>query len=349
MGNGAYAKGGSQDVRLRAVAAVAELERVLDTLEERLRDVGRVGRGLRLRFHRQDARFAWKRREGPRRWQEIGARIPEAISQRLRIETRNCVDAIEHLLAIRASGRRVLHLLGWWLAHADQGETHRVVLVWNGEDGGRVTWQFRTDGRLLRRGNFRAEAGPRAKYARDVEAVIAQARAVQGHGRRGEEVEGAVARLEAIDQRLAGYLGALRGPCRLYYNRTRDTWAFHELLGWRKSRYLDRKALQAMLEQLPVPERGRVLEAVELLDGRRQFKRMLGVAAVLAEAACRWPGGTWQLRGVRGANAASAWVAGSTRTGLVARTYDGQQPQEKSTFTGQELEREADQECGECG
>jgi hypothetical protein len=104
-----------------------------------------------------------------------------------------------------------------------------------------------------------------------------------------------------------------------------------------------------MLEQLPVPERGRVLEAVELLDGRRQLKRMLGVVAVLAEAACRWPGGTWQLRGMRGAKTASAWVAGSTRTGLVARTYDGQQPQEKSTFTDPELEGEADQECGQCG
>ncbi len=101
-----------------------------------------------------------------------------------------------------------------------------------------------------------------------------------------------------------------------------------------------------MLEQLPVPERGRVLEAVELLDGRRQLKRMLGVVAVLAEAACRWPGGTWQLRGMRGANTASAWVAGSTRTGLVARTYDGQQPQEKRTCSGPELEGEADPECG---
>jgi len=348
-GNEAYAKGGRQDVRLRAVAAVAELERVLDTLEERLRDVGRVGRGLRLRFHRQDARFAWKRREGPRRWQEVGARLPEGIYRRLRIETRNRVDAIEHLIAIRASGRRVLHLLAWWLGHADHRAADRVVLVWHGEEGARVTWQFRTDGRLLRRGNFRAEAGPQAKYATDVEAVMAQTREVQGPGRIGEEVEGAVARLDAIDRRLAGVLEALRGPCRLYYNRTRDTWAFHELLGRRKSRYLDRNGLQTMLEQLPVPERGRVLEAVELLDGRRQLKRMLGVVAVLAEAACRWPGGTWQLRGMRGAKTAAAWVAGSTRTGVVARTYDGQQPQEKRTCTDPELEGEVDPECGECG
>lgn len=343
IGNGAYAPGGSQDVRLRAMAAVAELERVLDVLEGRLRDVGRVGRGLRLRFRRQDERFAWKRREGPRRWQEIGARIPEAIYRGLRIETRNRVDAIEHLIEIRASGRRVLHLIGWWLEHADQGETDRVVLVWHGDDGGQVTWQFRTDGRMLRRGNFRVEAGPPEKYARDVEAVMARAKGASGHGRVGEQVEGAVARLEAIDRGLAGYLGALRGACRLYQNRNRDTWAFHELLGRRHSRYLDREAVLAMVEQLPVPERGRAMEAVELLDRRRQLKRMLGVVAVMAEAACRWPGGTWQLRGVRGENTASAWVAGITRTGLVARTYHGPQAQEKSTFTGGDLEREADQ------
>jgi hypothetical protein len=348
IGTEAYAKGGSQDVRLRAVAAVAGLERVLNALEGRLLDVGRIGRGLRLRFHRQDERFAWKRREGPRRWQEIGARIPEAIYQRLRIETRNRVDAIEHLIELRASGRRVLHLVGWWLEHADQRETDRVVLVWHGEDGGQVTWQFRTDGRMLRRGNFRAEAGPPAKYARELEAVMAQARVMQGNGERVDQIEGAVAELEAIDQRLAGYLGAFRGPCRLYHNGSRDTWAFHELLGSRRSRYLDRKAVLALVEQLSLTERGRVTEAVDLLDQRRQLKRMLGVAAVLAEAACRWPGGTWQLRGMRGENTASAWVAAITRTGLVARTYDGQQPQEKSTFDGRELEREADQECGGC-
>ncbi len=336
-------------MRVRAVAAVGELERVLDTVEEKLRWVGRVGRSLRLRFPSQDARFAWKRREGPRRWQAVSARLPEEIYQRLRIETRNRVDAIEHLMEIRASGRRALHLLGWWLGHASQWGADRVLLLWTGEEGGRVTWQFQTDGRLLRRGNFRAEAGPRAKYAEDVEAIRGQVREGHALGRIGEEVAGAVARLEAIDQRLAGTLGALRGPCRLYYNRSRDTWAFHELLGRRKSRYLDRSGLGAMLEHLPVAERGRVLEAVELLDGRRRLKRMLGVVAVLTEAACRWPGGAWQLRGIRGAKAASAWVAGSTRTGLVARLYDGQPSQEKSTFDGHDSEGEMDQEGEDCG
>jgi hypothetical protein len=327
----AYAKGGRKDVRLRAVIAVRNLERGVAGITGELRRTRRIGRGIRLRYHRVKGTFEWKQRNPEGGWLWLGARMPVEVLRRVRSDTRARIRAIEELIEVRAGGRRALQLIRWCLARVESWETETLQVTWTGSGGERVTWGFGWDGRLLRRGNYRAGAGVPEKHKALVENFLVASGGAEQTRPVAEQVEELVKGLAELDRRLTDVQGTLDGGCRLYYSPTRDSWRFHQLTGKRNSRYLTLEEVVNGRKQVPMPEGASLLRGVDLLKQRRQVKRCLGLVAIVGEAACRWPSGRWQVRGVKDGNQTAVWAAVADH-GVVVRIYTGGGNAEEGTL-----------------
>lgn len=322
-----YARGGSRDIRGRAVAAVAQIETTVAGIEEWLVDVTlgiefrRIGR-LKLRYVRREGRFGWRRRRGPRDWEEVGARVPQEIKKGLRVETRAKVDTIDRWLDARSAGLAALRMIEWCAVSGAGWTEGTVTLRWKGSVPRRVTWLCLLGGGDLRRGGVLAEDGPPTEYGDDVKRFSHG----QRHGGKGgvvtAAVEGVVARLEEIDEHLRRIKEAMRGVYRLYYNRRIDAWQMRHLTGGLFTRYIGQAIPEQELEHMNVGERQLGREMGKYLAERGRIKRALRVIGTLAETAGRWPGGVWQVRGERGGGRGAGWVAMVAETGVLLRAYD---------------------------
>jgi transposase-like protein len=320
-GDPMYAKGGSKDVRLRAVAAVKQVELGVEALAVELSRTRRIGRWIRLRRHTGKGTFEWKQRNLQGGWTWLGARMPAEKLERMRSDTRARVLAAEALIDIRTAGRRAVQLAKWCLGNVEWWGSETVHMTWQGAGGERVTWQFGWDGRLFRRGNYLAAAGVPETHKAVVEDAIRRIGSAPVSYPVTAQVEEMVRGMEELDKRLAYTQSVLDGWCRLYYSATQDSWRFHRLTGRRNSRYLRLEEVLDGTKQIPMPDGAALVNGVALLRERRQVKRCLGVIATIGEAACRWPGGMWQLRGVQDGRQAARWTAIAGH-GVVVRRYD---------------------------
>jgi hypothetical protein len=315
-------------MRGRAVAAVAQIETTVAGIEEWLLDVTRgmefrrIGR-LKLRYARTEGRFRWRKRLGPRDWEDLGARVPQETKKGLRVETRVKVDTIDRWLDVRSAGLAALRIIEWCAVSGAGWTDGTVTLRWKGPVPGRVTWCCLLGSGGVRKGGVLAEDGPPTQYGDDVMRFSHG----QGHGSKGgpvtAAVEGIVARLEQIDEQVRRIKDAMRGVYRLYYNRRIDTWQIRQLTGGLFSRYVGQAIPGQELERMNVGERQLGREIGGYLAERARVKRALRVVSTLAEAAGRWPGGVWQVRGERGGGRGARWVAIASENGVLLREYDG--------------------------
>lgn len=335
-----YEIGGARDARRRAVAAVDELEGTLWLLDRHLRGIGLVGRLLRLRYHRQEERYHWRVRMGLHDWRYVGARVPPEVKRLIHRKTRRRVDDIELLFDIRLAGRSALRMIVWWMTEPSRWKSEYVRLVWRGEENGsargrrpEMTWLFRQDGRFSAGGTYQVKRGVPRTYRPNVESLMARlAQIPQQPGPVTKGVTHLVDRLADCDRWLETHAGKLHGGCRVYYCIEQDAWWFQEILPGGRNRYMNPDRLQAAVQDCSttrcgpcVPEvlGGVLAEARSMVERRRVIKRALRVIAVLAEGACNWPRGSWQLLGRRADREAADWVGTDDGRGVLSRVYEG--------------------------
>jgi len=259
---------------------------------------------------------------GPREWSDIGARVPDEMKRKMRPSARGKVEGVDRLLDIRAAGLTVMRLVEW-CAMTGVGWRERIVtLRWRGEHvPGRVMWLFLAEGGGVRRGGLRAEGGPPTRYGDVVDGMMEGRRASEQDGPVTVGVKRAVMRLENIDARLRVIQKEVRGALRLYYDKTLDKWQIRQRMGVGATVYHGQQVPEAILRTETDADRGRIAEAVELLEQRRYLRRMLRVVVAIVTAAGRWPAGVWQIRGAQGKGEPAAWVATVAERGVMIRQY----------------------------
>ncbi len=330
-----YAKGAPRDVRLRAAGSVAKLERTLHGLDDYLRQIERVGRYFRMKYHRQHEAFAWWFKRGVRDWIYVGVRIPMPLKGRVFIRTRRHIDDIERCLDARQGGRAVLRLVRMWLTEESWWEADCVRLRWRGEPGGQVgvcsemTWAFRGQGHCTRGGTYRSVREVPATY-RDVVASFGRdGSGVKTVGPLAAKVAEVVTRLETCDEQLGKCAAALRNGCRLYYKPLYDTWECMCVIIGEVPKHLSWEEVLAAVRVCgrscgpcgPRSDSDVFERAVELLVQRQRLKRVLQLVAVLAEAGGNWPGGTWHLSGYDRASSSAKWASTIDDQRALVRRY----------------------------
>ena len=310
-----YAIGGARDVRLRAVAGVTQIERVLETVNRELRAVPRIGR-LKLRYHRRNNYFEWRWREARRRSTVAGYRFSQEQLAVLRQSTRTKVEAVQRVLDVRTAAIGVLRLIEWALDTGENWQEQTVTLRWSCGERRRAVWGFLLSGGIVRRGNVNPLDGVESGYSAEVKRLSVS---VAPEGWRGEvtgAVRYAVEELCRIDDQLKGLQGSLRAWLRMYYNVGTDTWTVRQLFGPKRSRYVADEACERLMGKLIEQEREILDKAVATMRRRRRLKRLLHVVAGIGEAAQHWPGGTWQLRGEGNGEVSAVWVATALKRGM---------------------------------
>lgn len=302
-----YAIGGERDVRVRAVAAVSAVERAVHEMERQLKAIRAIGR-LRLQYDRRENRFRWRWWEAPKRARPMGARLSWEQLRGLRDSTKSKVWAVQQLLEARRAGMTVLQLAQWAMATGVDWQEQTVTLRWSRGDRRRATWGFLLSGGMMRRGNVGPMDAVESGHAEAVNRInIGPHEAWRGEITAG--VEYIVQDLQRIDESLTNAKQALRRWLRLYYSIASDTWQFRQIWGPRRSRYVSQEVLTRLMGKVTEHERGVLEQARLVMERRWRMKRLLHVLATLGEAAQRWPGGVWQLRGEQGGEKSSAWVA----------------------------------------
>lgn len=312
---GPYAIGGERDVRVRAVAAIAAIERTVQVVERELKARPRIGL-LRLRYHKRDDRFEWRWLEASRRTSPLSGGLQDERLQVLRPSTRAKVESVQRLLSVRAAAIAVLRMTEWGLGHGDKWGEQTVTLRWSSGEFRRAIWGVLLSGGIMRRGKVRPLDGVESGHAPVMETLNV---GDEPQGWRGEVTEGVrcvVEEMRRIDEQLEAVQRQLRGGVRLYYCDKLDSWMLRQLMGPRLSRYLNDEVARKLLCKLLEQERGLVEKALEGIERRKRLKRVLHLVATLGEAAGHWPGGQWQLRGERGAGQAATWVATVTERGM---------------------------------
>lgn len=329
-----YAVDGERNVRARALEGTRRVEQAVAYLTGMLKSTRRVGRILRLRYHTRDQRFVWRmrrrrenRREGETEfvWRDIGARVPPEVRRSLSKDTVSALDGVERRMDMRQDGRAVLHVVAWLLGHGLRSVTRLVELKWEGGGQQRITWTFRPDGRMQRKGTWRTPQLPPPKYGAESDWLLG---VVDGKTELGPYATSVVRDLveasEKADVQLAQLAEAIRqqgGGVRLYRNWQRDTWGFRELLGAKKTRHLPEPMLGGRVIRMPVVERQLIWDAAEALKRRQGIRRLLRVIAELTEAAAAWPGGRWGVRGYEGEEQPAVWAVAGDASGVVGRHY----------------------------
>jgi len=115
------------------------------------------------------------------------------------------------------------------------------------------------------------------------------------------------------------------GRLRLYPLRQLDTWSFRQVQWRRGTTHLRIADVVEHAQRLPAQQRSHVVEGLDLLEARVGVRRVLRVIAEITEAASRWPGGTWKVRGY-GGERGTAWAAAASIRGVIGRGY----PQESA-------------------
>ena len=303
-----YSVGGERDVRLRAVAAVAAIERVLQTIDVELKARPRISR-LRLYYDRRDKRFEWRWWKAMWRSTRAGHRLEEEQLKGLRPSTKARVAAVEQLLKVRESAVSVLRMAEVLLTRGTDWDEQTVTLRWTAGERRRVVWAFQLSGGIARRGNVEEMDGVESGYLDVVNRLNVGG---QPHGWRGELTEGVthiVKNVQAEDEKLVGLQSNLRRWLRLYYAAGRDSWVIRQMIGAKRSRHVTEEVCERLMGKVVEEERVVVEKVLEGMRRRRRLKRILHVLATLGEAAQKWPGGQWQLRGERGGGETAVWVA----------------------------------------
>lgn len=288
-----YPIGSDRDVRVRAVLGTHRLELGVNAIEEGLRSIRFVGRTLRLRYHRRDQRFFWRRRvrNGEGRtvaWEDIGVRVPEGVRQTLWAETRSRIDGAEEWMAMRQDGRSVLALVDWLAVHGIQSAVASLEMTWRGEGNvGRIHWTFRADGGIQRTQNWQTPERSVTAYGRTTAAVLSAVDVTRGRGPYTVSLDQTVVqRHAAIDKRLeelAGLLREQRAGIRLYWRSEKDAWRFHEVVSVRRTQHVRLEKVGGRAQRLAAQPRSQVLEALKLLGERGQIRRVLRLVAELTE------------------------------------------------------------------
>lgn len=335
-----YAIGGDRDVRVRAVAAVAGIEQVVQEVEGQLRTVKAIGK-LRLHYDQREQRFQWRLWEGPKRTRGIGTRLSDEHWRTLRESTRKKVQAVQRLLDARHAGRNVLRLVEWAMMAGAEWAEQTVTLRWQCGDRRRAMWGFLLSGGVIRRGGVVPLDGVESGYTEAIQRLNVRCPL----GWRGEVtsgVEHVVAELGNIDEGLGKAKEALHRWLRLYYDVGRDTWQLRQMWGPQQSRYVSQQRLTTLTGVLEKEKR--VLEqVVAAMERRRRVKRVLNVLMTLGDAAKEWPAGEWQIRGEQGGQKTAAWVATATQRGVSvidAGVTIG------SGWKGRKQREKEDDECG---
>jgi hypothetical protein len=312
---GPYGMGGERDVRVRAVAGVAAIERVLQTISVELKAVPRISR-LRLYYDRRDNRFEWRWWEARWRSKRAGHRLQEEQLRGLRPSTKARVAGVQLLLDVRSAAVAVLRVAEWTLQHGPDWQEQTVTLRWAAGNMRRVVWSFLLSGGVPRRGNVQVFDGVESGH---LDVVNKLNIGCEPHGWRGEMTEGVkhiVTAIQREDEELMRLQESLRGWLRLYYDGRRDSWIVRQMIGPKRSRYVSDEVCERLMENMIEGERRVLHQVKEAMQRRRRLKRVLHVLATLGEAAQKWPGGQWQLRGERGAGRSAAWVATAGSHGM---------------------------------
>lgn len=311
---GPYAIGGERDVRQRAVAGIAVIERVLQAVEAELKARSRIGR-LRLYYEKRDDRFEWRWWESAKRSRRVGTCVDQERLSMLRPLAQAKVRSVQRLLEVRASARAVLRLVEWAVMSGDKWGEQTVTLRWSSGDLRRTIWLFLLSGGIVRRGAVQPLDGVESGYA----AVVGRLNmGSQPQGWRGELTEGVkcvVDEIQRIDERLLELQRRLQGSVRVYYGKQRDTWMVRQIFGPQRSRHVSNKAGRGLIEKVKEGERDGLERVLEGIERRKRLKRVLHLIGVVGEAMQHWPGGQWQLRGETGDGRAAVWVATATDRG----------------------------------
>lgn len=312
---GPYGIGGERDVRVRAVAGVAAIERVLQTIDVELKVVPKIGR-LRLYYDRRDNRFEWRWWEAVSRLRRVGVRLDEKLFLQLRPTTRAKVNSVQRLLDVRVTAVAVLRVAEWALTGGAEWREETVTLRWSSGQLRRAVWAFQLSGGIGRRGDVKVLDGVECGYLDVVNRLnIGQ----EPHGWRGEVTEGVkhiVKEMQMEDEKLVGLQGMLRKWLRLYYAVGTDSWMLRQMIGPKRSRHVSEEVCERLLMKIEEHERKIVENVLKGIQRRRRVKRLLHILATLGEVAQKWPGGQWQLRGEQGGGRSSAWVATAGNHGM---------------------------------
>jgi hypothetical protein len=336
-----YAKGGTRDVRIRAVVGTQRIEQGVRQIENFLGGIRFVGRRLALRYHGRDDRYEWRVRNvrgSKERWRTLGARVPT--DNRLWLQTKDKIEVIERRLDMRQDGRAVLRVVGWLATTGVQWPVDALVVDWEERTlRGHVWWTIGADGRTRMAGNFVTPDGPVGHYGQEEQLIRVVGAPTFTVGPYATQVGAVVARCEALERRLGELAGVLRESrpwVRLYYKPAIDVWEFRRLRFKAAAEHVTIETAEEEAKGMAAQPRSQVLEAVEILRERRYVLQVLKAIAAITEGGAVWPGGQWEVKG-KGKGAEGWWVKAAQRW----IRWEGQGKREEQP------DKESESKCGD--